>query len=321
MNTTIKHTDRRDFIKKSGIFLSGMMLLPSVLTGNPFATAIRKSLLTPQGSYLSPFILINRLQTLAIGSSFIGSDIQYALTKDLNHLAPGNAFHHGLSIPFDVNDQIDSLVKLRGNVNPGSLSDSQGQRLALLLGGISGSVIKNELQKAYSANKSSEAETKILHDLALINIYISRGNSFTGKSDDVYQLFKEITPRTFTRFHTIKPDEAMGPLWVLKMQEWRNQNDDFNENIAKNLSGSTAQEIMEKATATGFIKENESILLKVSSFNDIDEISAKDAENLIESGVSTAGKAIGGAYQQIININDFWSGNMTKEELKSLVNK
>ena len=51
--------------------------------------------------------------------------------------------------------------------------------------------------------------------------------------EDLNQLLKVMLPRAITRVHTLIPDSQNGPEWVVRMGQWRKENNDLMEQYAR----------------------------------------------------------------------------------------
>ncbi|MCM5663178.1 hypothetical protein [Galbibacter mesophilus] len=297
--------NRRAFLKTGAIATSGMLLPRFMWASGAFDTSVVSS---SSGIYVTPTILLHKTAVLVAGSDFIGSDIQRALASDINNLAPGNAFFSGLHMPFSQKDKLAALQRLKEKVTLGTMSKQESERLAVILGGLAGTAALDVLKEEGSQ------EQQIAHDAALLDIFYSKGKKASSKDDEeVASLFKEITPRTFTRFHTIKPDEKLGPEWVLRMQSYRESTDEYYNSLAKKFVEFNGNL---NAYPSPFITPGDTILVKVSTLSDIDEIDRKEANGLVQNNTSIAGKALAKSYNAIIGVNDFWRGALTIDELE-----
>lgn len=317
-------SDRRHFLKVGGFLTSGVLLPWNAWAANNWA--VNRPTAEPGTDssmiYLSPFFLLEKAASLAVGSDFIGTDIQYVLHQDVDHLRPGNAFYMGIGMPFEKNQMIDALVKLKGKTAQGNVKGEEAQRLSVLMGGIAYRSLMAELGKAdkdYSQIGVSDAEKCLYHDATLVTTFLSKGKAMSSKNAaDMASLFREMVPRTLIRFHTIMPDEEMGPDWVLRMQEWRERTDDYYDRLAMAIAAPEKEKYEKIINSPGFMKEPESILNRVATFNRIPWINKEEASQLREQASSIAGKALASSYNAIIAINDYWQNSMDETQLRKI---
>ncbi|MGF1637234.1 MAG: hypothetical protein ACFCUU_09185, partial [Cyclobacteriaceae bacterium] len=166
---------------------------------------------------------------------------------------------------------------------------------------------------------SGNLECKVYQDATVINSNYSKRKPMGEKqAKDLQSLFREMPPRTFTRFHTMMPDDSDGAAWIMNTAKWRTQTDAYFGELAMAIAQPDAAKTKKYITDPNFLNGADTILKRVSSFAKVSEINPTQANGLVESGMkgSAMAKALASAYHTMIVVNDYFGGNVQLSELE-----
>jgi len=317
--------NRRAFMKNSGLLASSLMIPGSVWAGKSYGSEdIATEYNTTQ--YITPLILMNGATRLVIGSTFIHPSVKHCVNSSVNITTTGNAFYVGTQMPFGKDQLTDSLSDLKDKWDTGKVDEEYAKHLSLLSGALTYHRILDELADTNDFDEvapSGNMENKIYQDACLINHYLTRGKEMgVDQIHSIQNTLREMLTRTFTRFHTLMPDEADGEAWIMNIIQWRKQLDQYFGELAEAIAAPDAQKEKKYIDEANFFKGGEYMLIKVSTFNKMVDIDRESAEEMInhETNTSHSAKAVAAAYSTLISINDFLTGNINRASFNTALN-
>lgn len=312
-------TDRRDFLKLSGMFTTALLL------GSPFSSSpAQAGALSSSGQagiYIAPLQLMEQAARLALGSEFTNAGFRHCLNANINFVVPGNAFKVGVAMPFGKEALLPSLQKMVTAWRGGRQDEKTAQQMAALCGALSYRQVQAALAPAqnFSAKGASGLpEHQTYQDASLLRTYAGRG-VIGGPQDKaaLHRLFREMQVRTFIRFHTLKPDEADKDGWLRKMIDWRRTSDLYFGELAEAIAQPEADKMKKYITDVRFFDGNDLILKQVSTFARVWSMDREKADRLISEGRegSLCARALADAYSGLIAINDYLTRRISEQEL------
>jgi hypothetical protein len=313
---------RRDFLRLTGLAASGIALSPWALgASSPVSTSTD----WPEAAYnyITPIFLLHSTGRLALGSAFIHAGLKHSMSTDILTIVPGNSYRLGALVPFTRKELIPNLEKLKTAMHAGKSDQSMAQKLALILGAFCHQSAMEQLKTVNpfdAKSPSGNLECRVYQDAAVINHNYSKRKPMGEKETrELQSLFRQMSPRTFTRFHTIMPDDVDGAAWIMNTAKWRTQSDAYFGELASAIAQPDATKVKKYITDPNFLNGADTILKRVSSFAKVSEINPTQANGLVESGMkgSAMARALASAYHAVITINDFFGGTVQLSELES----
>lgn len=324
---TVSHTimesssfSRRDFMKLSGIVASALVL-PYASWAGQRSVHLKKTVLNAAVSYLTPTFMLDNAARLSLGSDFIHAGLQHCLASNINTTIPGNAFRMGTVMPFGKEDLLPSLIRFKDQWVSGKQDQATAQRLAVLAGALTYQMVMAEIEKG---NTSGDQESKVYQDATLLRNYLTKGKEMGAEQEkELHSIFRQMLPRTFTRFHTLMPDEEDGATWVMNIAAWRKQTDNYFGALAASVARPDPTKVKTYITDTHFFEGGDAILTRISTFGRVEEINRDEANRLLESAknASVCAKALACGYHTLITLNDYMAGAVTEQEMATTIGK
>ncbi len=311
---------RREFVQLAALVSAGAFMPFTALGQQRHGSGSNDSqaVLPPAAhSYLTPVFLLGQASRLALGCGFFHPGLKHCLTADIRQIVPGNAFRVGAVVPFRKDKLLPVFVKLwKSPKHDQALS----QKLAITAGGLACQAAEAELEKAGNASEtgaSGIAEHKIYQDAALVRAYLTKGKNLAeADALALESLFRQMLPRTFTRFHTLMPD-SNGAAWIANSAAWRRQADLYFGELARAIAVPEPAKIEKHLTATGFFNGSDTILKETSTFTKISMLDKKNAHALADSGKqgSVCAKALAAAFHTLMALDRFAQGEIGPQDL------
>lgn len=224
MNDT---THRRDFLKLSALAGAGLFF-PARL----FAAAAAPGAGPARVGPLTSIALTDDALRLVRHAAGVAPAFRESLAPEMNVFdpVPGNAAFFAGLMPASLGDVTALLQQVRLRWEADGAGDPLRSRLALVAGWFAHRAAGDVLGPVYAG--AADAETPaVYHDAAVLRAR-SEGTPGTATAEETAALFKEMVPRTLTRFHTLIPDHDDAAGWVTRLHGWRLEHTDRMERYA-----------------------------------------------------------------------------------------
>jgi hypothetical protein len=314
---------RREFLKKSS--LAGMLLSFSGL-----GLASANSLLSPplppafmgSGFNIYSFALIDDCARLAMHSDKVSPVLKKSLPFDFNVGKPGsNKPYPGSTarlasiMPFSREDYVSLLANAREKKNALDDFGDDRQKLAFALGWVMSHAGNKHLGQFKKNADQPFSESDLYLDAAILRDK-SAGQAATAKAEDLESLFKQMTPRVLTRFHTFIPDMADGPGWVLRIAEWRENLNQYYTNLAAAYAKPDAAKMKQYVTGPGVYSPADEVIKLARSL----QRNKTGGTGNVEQATSAKAKshyarAVAEGYRHLKTASDFFEGKITEKQL------
>lgn len=240
MKNQVINNSRRDFLKESILLGGSIMFLPTAFANTSAETLPGR---------LSRQIMIDQAIAGAIESPRASQQLKELLKSDLHKHLPGNVARIGWTFPMQKGRIMQLIETAKADYNNSNPSEYAREKVALALGAVAAWPI---MQLKPVTNE----EAALYQDAAMLKHLNGKqpAEKIIGKAEDLALLFKEMIPRTHTRMHTSIPDDDDPQGWILRVNEWRSNNDVYFNQLAKAYINPDEKLVKKYVVDTNFYK-------------------------------------------------------------------
>ena len=300
--------DRRDFIKKSTGAGLGLLVASSLSASGIFQE--RKAIRKGMGG-LTPISVIDNACLLAFCSGKLSQESQNTISTDI-HLrdTPGNKGRLAVVLPPGESKLMDLIEIVKG---AGDTKHREEKR-AIVFGWTAVNAVERNINAPDKMMSQEEQESRRFHQDAILIRSFSPDHEIENiKQKEAEDLINSILTRTIVRIHTIKPDSDDGIGWVNRMSDWRKE----NKAIANSFSKAIISPDRHTAGQDFFNEKDKMVEYAVRLQNGVC-INPKKIMEALRSDLScTYAQALAEATKNILAIDQYLCGTITKQELKT----
>ncbi|MFW6310441.1 MAG: hypothetical protein ACOC1D_04995 [Prolixibacteraceae bacterium] len=310
-----ENIDRRNFIKQGALGSAGI-LLGSSMAANAAGFFSRQGINNNGLGGLVPVSVIEDTNLLLLRSGNFKEHAGFALASDLHTrpAAPGNKGRIASVLP--VQDK--KLLQLLRIIRDDKKLTNRVEKIAIAFGWICHNAAARHIKPVYGNNPAAEEilEIQSYHDAQLIKEISGIKVSAKVNEEYIASLFNEMLPRAATRVHTLIP-ASDGPEWVNRITDWRVENKSYLENLAKIIVRPENSKKVKYVDSPNFYAPSDSVIFCCRNLQkaiDVKPAKIKKAVSEASTG-SLYARALGEAYTNIANANEYLNGNLSEQEL------
>jgi hypothetical protein len=303
---------RRSFFKNSALVGVGIMFLPEAILGNTQMPA--PGLL---GERLTSLAIADDIFRLVKASSEISETIKKVVEPHINEHVPGNTARLARNIPGLEKQSINILKIAREGIQ--KKDEFAGEKLALALGAIAFQTVNQELKSFGAIIKGNGSETGLYMDASVLKAMNGIGltENVNGDADDLASLFKGITPRVLTRFHTLIPDDDDAENWIISMFDWRHETDMYYNKLAALYTQPDKKKLESLIIKPGFLNTQDELYTAARGLrqNNHSETARLQTAFAKAENQSMYTRALARGYSNVNMAAAYFEGKMDEKEL------
>ena len=225
---TMNHSrTRRKFVTQLSLGGTALAIAPALLRATSLPPADAGPFRIPG---LLPVTLTEDCFDLAFVLPELSTLTKTALAGDIDLKIPGNKGRLAPSLRLKMEVLPEVLQKIKEPTK--EAKSIQADKLSFLLGILTNNALRDQLQPVYEQYADKTQELSMYQDTYLLQTLAGPGAARV-KYEDLNQLLKVLLPRTITRVHTLIPDSQNGPDWIVRMGQWRKENNNLMEQYAR----------------------------------------------------------------------------------------
>lgn len=216
---------RRDFIKKSSLIGFGLVCNSSLFQFSKYN--IQPGI---KGSRISSSALLDDCFRLVSVSNEVPKQLKEMLKPNLYKHVPGNTARLGRTFPNDKESALELFYLIKNAKEEEKTGNFSEEKLALAIGVLA--LVGYNIEMSAPQNQQQAGiylDASILKDMSGKN----PSDSIPGNPEDLADLLRGMGTRFLTRIHTTIPDEDDPEQWILRVDQWRRDLDQYYNSLAK----------------------------------------------------------------------------------------
>ena len=310
----MNHTqDRRRFLTQLSLSGTALTVAPALLR----AASLPPSSAGPfRVRGLLPVALTEDCFDLAFVMPELSDLTKTALAGDIDLKIPGNKGRLAPSLRLKMEALPDVLKKIKEPVQ--EAKSIQADKLSFLLGILSNNALRDQLHPVYEQYPNDAQELSIYQDTYLLKT-LAGNNASPVKYDDLNQLLKVMLPRAITRVHTLIPDSQNGEAWVVRMGEWRKENNDLMEQYARIYTQPDPAKVKQYVRDANFYAVDDALIQLARKTQNGKRVEAKGLNREVEKAMNGSGsryaQALATSVHRVRTVDKFLRGTIDESAL------